>query len=89
MYLLKLDEARRWAAATAPDDADYPLLSAEVGITAPTIAGVAATVLGMSSAWIAIAAAIETARLGAKAAIAAAEDQTAVMAAATVTFPQP
>lgn len=72
-YLQKAMEATAYLAATDPDPADYPLLAAEVGITGDTIADVAAVVDGQYQAWRLIGAAIEQARLGAKADVDAAE----------------
>jgi cell pole-organizing protein PopZ len=89
VYLMKREEAARFASDPAPNPAAYPLLSAEVNVTAPTLAEVAAIVTAMAAAWIAAAAAIETIRLGAKAEIAAAETVEAVIAAASVSFPHP
>lgn len=83
-YLQKAMEATAYLAATDPDPADYPLLAAEVGITGDTIADVAAVVDGQYQAWRAIGAAIEQARLGAKAAVdatATVEDAQAAYAA--------
>ncbi|AGN34401.1 hypothetical protein [Rhizobium sp. P007] len=68
-YMQKSDEARRYLAADEPDADDYPLLSAEVGITAPDIHGVAVIVSAAFSQWQQIGAAIEAARLGGKASI--------------------
>ena len=68
-YMQKSDEARRYLSEDNPDAADYPLLSAEVGITANDMAGVASTVAGAFTQWQQIGAAIEATRLGAKAAI--------------------
>src|SRR5690606_7611681 len=72
-YLQKAMEATAYLAATDPDPADYPLLAAEVGITGETLADVAAVVDAHYQAWRVIGAAIEQARLGAKAAVDAAE----------------
>jgi hypothetical protein len=89
VYLMKREEAMAFAAAADPDPDDYPLLGAEVGITAPTLGEVAAIVTALADAWTQAAAAIEVIRLGAKRAIAEAETIEAVIAAATVSFPQP
>lgn len=72
-YMQKSDEARRYLSAEEPVASDYPLLSAEVGITAPDIGGVASVVHAAYSHWQQIGAAIEAARIGGKAAIEAAE----------------
>lgn len=76
-YMQKSDEARRYLAA---DAGDYPLLSAEVGITAPDIGGVATVVLEAYSQWQQIGAIIEAVRLGSKAAVASSESQPAAKA---------
>ena len=72
-----------------PQPVAYPLLAAEVGITAPTLAEVGAAVRVMASDWIAAAAAIEAVRLRAKTAIAAAATPPAIRAAARVAWPKP
>lgn len=87
VYALKREEAARFADDPDPDPAAYPMLSAEVGITAETIGEVAAVVAATSNMWIAIAAAIETLRLSAKAAIAAAETAEDAWQAARVVWP--
>lgn len=81
-YTEKAAQARQCLAATDPLEADYPLLAAEIGITAATLVEVAGVVAAAHSAWIGIGALIEGARLQAKAAIDAAEDIAAVHAAA-------
>ena len=68
-YQAKVDEARRLADDPAPDDANYPLLTAEIGITSDTLLGVSAVVMQAYQAWIILGAQIEGARLGAKKAI--------------------
>lgn len=73
IYLAKEAEARAWLAAGEPRDlAEYPMIAAEIGITAPTAWHLAQTWLGMAAVWRPVAAAIEAARLTAKAAIDAA-----------------
>lgn len=86
-YAEKATQARHCLAATDPLEADYPLLAAEIGITAASLADVAAVVAAAHSAWIGIGAVIEGTRLQAKAAIDAAEDVSAVHAAADVGWP--
>ena len=86
-YQAKADEARRLAGDPSPDAADYPLLSAEVGITAPDLASVGAVVATAYHAWQVIGAAIDGTRLGAKQAIELAEDEAAARAAAEVVWP--
>lgn len=73
-YMQKSDEARRYLAEETPTESDYPLLSAEVGITAENLHGVALVVSGAYAQWQLIGAQIEAIRLGAKAAIEAAPD---------------
>lgn len=81
-YMAKAAEAAAAVAEEDPEPADYPLLSAEVGITAATLAEVAAVVLAAHRDWQVMGAAIEAARLGGKAAVMAAEDAVAAAAAA-------
>lgn len=86
VYIAKAAEARRYLAATPlpADLADYPLLSAELGITAPTALDLAHIWLALDAGWTAAAARIEAARLAAKAAIAAAATPAAISAAQSV-----
>ena len=88
-YLTKTDEARRAVAGGAPvEPADYPLLAAEIGITAAGLLEVAAVVLAAHQAWQVAGAAIEAARLACKAAVGTAADiATAEAAAAAVEWP--
>ena len=86
-YQQKVDEVCALALDSEPDAVNYPLLSAEVGITAPSLQEVAAVVLAAYQLWQQIGAAIEGTRLGAKAAIDAAETVEAAEAAADVTWP--
>lgn len=81
VYQRKAQEARAILGDANPDPTDYPILSASVGIEGNDIAEVAALVRATEDAWAVIAAAIETARLGGKAAIAAAETLAAATAA--------
>ncbi|WP_417436615.1 hypothetical protein [Hoeflea sp.] len=80
-YQQKTAEARAFLDDVSPVPGDYPLLSAEVGITAATIADVANTVLAAFEQWQVIGAAIEAARLGTKMAINAADTAAAAQAA--------
>ncbi|KRB58450.1 hypothetical protein ASE04_27435 [Rhizobium sp. Root708] len=73
-YQQKAGEASRFLADAEPNPADYPMLSAEVGITAETLAGVANVVNDAYINWQMIGAAIESIRLSNKAAIDAAAD---------------
>ncbi|MCD1644332.1 hypothetical protein [Aurantimonas coralicida] len=88
-YQEKAAEAARLADDPSPDPADYPMLAAEIGITAATLADVAATVAANRAAWRTIGAAIEGARLGTKAAVDAAETVDDAEAAALVAWPAP
>lgn len=88
VYEAKRHEAVALAADQNPDPADYPLLAAEIGITAGTLTDVGAAVLLTAAQWRNAAAAIERLRLGAKAAVAAATTIAAVQAAAAVTWPE-
>lgn len=62
----------------------FPMLAASIGIDGETLAEVAATVNTMHAQWRAIGSAIRAARLNAKAAIDAAEDEAAAMAVSAV-----
>lgn len=76
------------AAAAAP--ASWPYLAAETGITATTLFGVAVAIDAMAQQWTAAAALIEAARLGAKAAIAAATTEAAIASiVAGIVWPAP
>jgi hypothetical protein len=88
-YQAKADEARRIADDPDPDPAAYPLLAAEIGITAGDLAGVGAVVRANHAAWLTVGAAIEAVRLGTKAAVTAADDEAAAIEAATATWPSP
>ena len=90
VYEAKRHEAISFMADQSPDPADYPLLGAEVGITAATLAEVADAVLAMAAQWRSVAAEIERLRLGAKAAISAATTISAVRAASSgIAWPAP
>lgn len=88
VYERKRAAAERMVGDPEPQPTDDPLLAAEVGITAPTLTGVGAAVRAIARDWIAAAAAIEAARLRAKAAIAAATTPSAIRAAGQVTWPE-
>ena len=83
LYMTKRDEAAAYLADPDPDLTNYPLLAAEVGITAPTAYHVAQVYLGLSAIWIALVAPLETARLGAIKQIEMAEDAETIEAAVT------
>ena len=73
IYLRKEAEARAWLAALLPPNlSDYPMLSAEVGITAPDADALAQVWLNMAQLMTYAAAALEHIRLSAAAAIQAA-----------------
>lgn len=72
-YMQKASEAKAYLEASSPVDADYPLIWAEVGITAPTLAEVATIVNASFTQWQQIGAGIESVRLSAKAEVEAAE----------------
>ena len=73
IYLAKEAEAARWAADPAPDLASYPLIAAEIGITAPDAASLVQIWLNMAALWRSAAADLEALRLTTRAAIDAAE----------------
>jgi len=72
IYLRKEEEARAWLAARSPDLADYPLLAAEAGVTAPDAYQLAQLWLNLSAQWVQLAAALERARMEAIGAVEAA-----------------
>jgi hypothetical protein len=85
VYVLKEEEARRFKVMVdgglTPDPAEFPILSASVGIEAATIGEVADLVSATAAQWRLLAAAIEGARLGTKKLINEAPDATAALAA--------
>lgn len=85
IYLAKKDEAISYVALAPATLADYPLLAAEVGITAPTAYELSQLWLNMGAAWLAAAADIEAARLGAIAQVQIATSVAAAMAIAEAT----
>jgi len=86
-YEQKRIEAERMASDPEPQPEAYPMLSAEVGITADTLAAVGALVRGRVAVWTVIAAQIECLRLQAKAAVMAATNAADARAAAVVPWP--
>lgn len=80
IYLAKEAEARMLALDEAPDPADYPMLAAEVGITAPTLAEVGQVVLNLAVLWRGIGAGLEQVRLATHTRISAATSVEAVNA---------
>lgn len=82
IYLRKEAEARAWVAAATPDLADFPLLSAEVGITAPDADQLAQIWLNQAWLWAEVLApALERLRITATDAVRAAPDGAAIWAA--------
>lgn len=89
-YLQKAAEASAYLASPDPAPNAYPLLSAEVGITAPTLGEVADVINSAFTKWQLVGAAIEAVRLSAKSAIENADTAAAAQAVAEqLTFPQP
>lgn len=88
-YQEKLAELVRYEADTNPLKADYPMMSAEIGITAGSLTAVAATIRGAYDLWKQIGGAIEIARLQAKANIDKAATEQAARVAANVAWPSP
>lgn len=92
VYLVKEAQAKGCLADPNPNPADYPLLACtvgterhpETGAIAQDVTEVAQIVLGMAQQWAQIAAAIETARLGAKNAVDDATTPAQIEAAAAV-----
>lgn len=80
-YMQKSEEARRYLSEENPDADNYPLLSAEVGITAPDIRSVADIVSQAFSLWQQVGAVIEATRLGAKAAIESSQSEEEALSA--------
>lgn len=66
VYKQKAEEAAKLQDDPSPDPADYPVLSASVGIEAATLAEVATMVLTKHAQWAVMAAQIEAVRLQAK-----------------------
>lgn len=82
-YQRKEAEARAW---TADNSVAMPFLSAEAPARGMTIAALAAEVIHLADAWTSTGAAIEGMRMGAKAAIAAADNLGAIVAASKVNW---
>lgn len=72
-YMIKEAEARKYLTETNPEPLNYPMLSAEVGITGPTISDVANIVAAKADEWHHMASLVEQVRLGTKKAIDEAE----------------
>jgi len=80
-YQRKEAEARAWS---LDNDTTTPFLSAEAGARGMTIANLAAEVVQLADAWVAVGAAIEGLRMGAKAEIGRAANLGAIVAAGKV-----
>lgn len=80
-YLRKEEEARAHVAGT---NAEPLMLTAEAAATGVTVADLAAAVIQKADEWAGLGAAIEAARIGAKAAVTAAATREAKIAAAVV-----
>lgn len=74
VYQRKVQEAETLELDQSPDEENYMLLSAEIGITGSSIQEVAESVLAQRDAWLIVAAQIEQTRLLAKNALKAALD---------------
>jgi hypothetical protein len=81
IYLIKEAEARSFLADPAPVLADYPFVSAEIGITGANAGQVAQVYVNLAAVLRATAAQLETARLGTIAAVEAATDPAGIEAA--------
>lgn len=81
IYIVKENEARSCVAAETPDPFDYPFISQEIGITAPTLYEVAQVILNMAASYRVIGGHIEHVRLGRIAGIEAADTLAAIRAA--------
>ena len=82
VYGAKEDEARSYVAAGSPGDlTTYPMLAAEVGLTAETPDQLAQLWLNMAAIWRQVAAALEPIRLHANASIGSAETKAELDAA--------
>jgi hypothetical protein len=89
VYQAKQEEAQRYLATSPANNVatDWPLLSAEIGITGADLAAVANTIVTMANQWTSIAATIEAKRLAAKKAIDAAGNGSAIATAQNITWP--
>lgn len=81
IYQAKEAEARAYLDDAAPDMDNYPLLEAEIGVTASSASELAALWIQMGKQWRDIAAVLECARLTAVNAIRAASDMDGIEAA--------
>lgn len=64
IYMMKEAEARAWVASADPDPTQFPLITAEIGITGTDGDQVAQVYLHLAGIYVAAAAQLETARLG-------------------------
>ncbi|WP_428558584.1 MAG: hypothetical protein ACP59X_12125 [Solidesulfovibrio sp. DCME] len=80
-YLAKEAQAEAFLQDEFPQEADYPDLYNEVGITADTATGVAQAVMRAAAAWRVYGRALERARLAAKKAVDAAPGLAGILAA--------
>lgn len=79
-YLAKEAEAKEYLEAQNPVDTDYPMLLAEVGVTAATTLEVATVINTLAIGWRQTSGQIENVRLTAKQAISDASDYTSAQA---------
>jgi len=86
-YQEKFAELVAYEADSNPLKANYPMMSAEIGITGSSLTAVAAAIRGAYDLWKLIGGAIEIARLKAKADIDKASTEPAARTAADVTWP--
>ena len=95
IYQAKENEAIQYLAETSPTLADYPLLNAETGTTAPTATELANLWISMAQQWRSVAAQLEAARMTANASIGSAttvagvDVALAALDAAIAGLPQP
>lgn len=82
-YAMKEAEARAYLDDPSPDLADYPRLSDEIGITAPTALELAQLWVAMADSWDAADRAAEKARMAAKTSLAEASTISDIDAAVT------
>lgn len=86
-YQQKATEAVSCLADPNPSPENYPLLAAEIGITAETLVGVAQIVFAAHQGWRQVGGMIEGLRLGGKQAVEAADSIEAAQIAAQIVWP--
>lgn len=86
-YQQKATEAADCLAQSNPQPDDFPLLAAEIGITAETLLVVARVVFDAHQGWRQVGATIEALRLSAKQTVAAAETAADALSAAQIDWP--